>query len=163
GRRSASSRACSPGRPSSSAARRPWAARGRARIVGAERGGATGDDRVLVLAPTGRDASVLAAALEENDFAAVPCEDLAELYRAIGEGAGAAVIAEEALPPREAEALGAALSAREPWSDLPIVILAGEEAEQVDGLRHLERGMNATILRRPLDRVVLVTALRAAL
>jgi len=53
-------------------------------------------DRVLVLAPTGRDSKVACALLEQAGLRCATCSAIGELQRELESGAGAAVIAEEA-------------------------------------------------------------------
>ena len=55
-----------------------------------------GADKILVLAPTGRDSSAACALLENAGFSCEPCSDIADLRQKLDAGAGAAMIAEEA-------------------------------------------------------------------
>ena len=57
----------------------------------------TAEHRVLVLAPRGRDAGLAAGILARAGMTCRVCADLADLVRAAAEGAGAALVAEEAL------------------------------------------------------------------
>ena len=54
-------------------------------------------ERALVLAPTGRDAGIAAAILKEAGVPALVCDSLESLRRRLDEGAGLAVVVEEAL------------------------------------------------------------------
>jgi hypothetical protein len=54
-------------------------------------------ERALILAPTGRDASVAAALIKEAGYHANICSDLATLLHEIETGAGLAVLADEAI------------------------------------------------------------------
>ncbi len=56
------------------------------------------ESRVLVLMPTGRDAHLVCETLEKAGIIAEPCADAAELAEKISVGAGAILLAEEALP-----------------------------------------------------------------
>jgi signal transduction histidine kinase/CheY-like chemotaxis protein len=124
------------------------------------------DEVVLVLAPTGRDTPLTCAILTER--AGVTCEscrDVAELCERIAAGAGAAVIAEEALDGGGARRLDDALAGQLPWSDLPLLILSNSDGlpsnvTQLAGLR--QRG-NVTVLDRPLRILTLVSAVHSAL
>jgi signal transduction histidine kinase/CheY-like chemotaxis protein len=122
---------------------------------------------VLVLAPTGRDSPLACDIL--NERAHVPCEacaDVLELCRRIALGAGAVLIAEEALDSPSAWRLADALAAQLPWSDIPLLVLASAPETELQGGGPLtvlrERG-NVTLLDRPLRIVTLVTAVQAAL
>jgi hypothetical protein len=55
--------------------------------------------RVFVLAPTGRDAAVTANVLSEEGLSPVMCASIDELCARVAKGAGAAIIAAEALGP----------------------------------------------------------------
>src|SRR5687768_6537023 len=125
------------------------------------------DEVVLVLAPTGRDAQLTCDILAQR--AGVVCEacrEAGDLCRRLAAGAGALVIAEEALDPGAARRLTDALAAQLPWSDLPLLILSSSSADvtnngvQLSALR--ERG-NVTVLDRPLRIVTLVSAVHSAL
>src|SRR5688500_2935727 len=124
------------------------------------------DEIVLVLAPTGRDTPLTCAILTER--AGVTCEscrDVAELCERVAAGAGAAVIAEEALDGGAARRLDDALAEQLPWSDLPLLLLSNSDGApstgaQLAGLR--QRG-NVTVLDRPRRSLTLVSAVHSAL
>src|SRR5215212_1330585 len=82
------------------------------------------DDTVLVLTPRGRDAVVATDLLHRNGIPAVSCENLTALSRAIERGAGAALVAEEALNGTDLEVLVSHLEQQPPWSDFPFIVLA---------------------------------------
>src|SRR5829696_8001279 len=93
------------------------------------------DERVLVLTPSGRDGPLTCAILAGR--AGVHCEecrDLHELCAKIAEGAGAAVLAEEALDPSSARRLIDTLSGQLPWSDLPLLIITGRGEVTTNGV-----------------------------
>lgn len=128
----------------------------------------TGDEmRVLVLAPTGRDASLAADALRGVGLGITVCPSVDDLVRAFGSGgAGAAVIAQEALNPPALEALSRMLSRQPPWSDLPLILLTGSGRATEAGealLQTSDRLGNATFLERPLRIATLVRSVRVAL
>src|SRR5215216_7174217 len=97
-------------------------------------------DRILILAPTGRDATLtavlLAQELAQQHIECCCCRDREELLLAIEEGAGAALIAEEALVPETVESLLEALERQAPWSDLPLIVFTrgGSRDEALSGL-----------------------------
>jgi len=124
------------------------------------------DEQILVLAPTGRDAALACTALGRAGLAAEACDDVAELCRRLGSGAGAALVTEEALPPPALRCLVDAMGGQPAWSDFPLVVLTGGgEATQagVRALRALESLGNVTFLERPVRVMTLVSTLRAAL
>ena len=59
------------------------------------------ETRVLVLAPTGRDAELIESVLDKAGFAATRCGDFAALCGELAVGAGAVVLAEEVLRENE--------------------------------------------------------------
>src|SRR6266567_8315694 len=67
-----------------------------ARRAGPVKPGAS-SERAVILAPTGRDASIAAALIKEAGYFADVCVDLAALMHQIESGAGLAVIADEAI------------------------------------------------------------------
>ena len=121
--------------------------------------------RVLVLAPSGRDARLAEQTLARTGLEAAVCEDLNALRRAIAEGAGAVLVVEEALP-RDAGGDPAAWIGPEPaWSILPVVVLTGRSASatRLRVLRRLEQRPNTSFLERPVPKRTLISAVRAAL
>jgi signal transduction histidine kinase/CheY-like chemotaxis protein len=128
------------------------------------------EERVLILAPSHRDGPTVAEILDEAGLVGEICTDLTALCHAFehGGGAGAALIAEEALG-REQHILRDCLERQPPWSDLPNVLVAAATAGQRGPTRRdwaigrfAELG-NATLLERPLRSATLVSALRSAL
>ena len=121
--------------------------------------------RVLVLAPTGRDAAMTCEALCAAGVAAEACPTLAALCAAIAEGAAAVLIAEEAFESDSFNELVHLLETQEPWSDLPVVVLAGSAFSDSTGraTRVLDPLRNVMVLERPIRVAVLVTAMRVAL
>jgi signal transduction histidine kinase/response regulator RpfG family c-di-GMP phosphodiesterase len=123
-------------------------------------------ERILVLAPTGRDGSAACALLEQAGLSCRLCSGLDELLRELARGAGAAVIAEEAFLRAEAAPLFSWVSDQPPWSDFPFVILTARR----DDPRHrrytlglIDKLRNATLQERPIQTVTLVSTVRAAL
>jgi signal transduction histidine kinase len=123
------------------------------------------EDRVLVLAPTGRDAAMTAGALLEVGLQAVPCLDMSAVCAEFHAGAGTLLVAEEALDDRALHELGLSLDRQEAWSDLPIVLLAGRQFVELSdrAARLLTALRNVTVLERPVRVGVLVAAAQAAL
>lgn len=119
--------------------------------------------RLLVLAPTGRDAALSRTILSEAGVACSLCHDLTALIGALGDGAGAALLAEEALVPGEAARLVRALEAQPPWSDLPLLILTRGGADSPAARYAMEALGNVTLLERPVRIAALLSAVRSAL
>ncbi|GGH21009.1 hybrid sensor histidine kinase/response regulator [Alsobacter metallidurans] len=123
------------------------------------------DARVLVLAPIGRDAAVAVALLGRNGLAADAVEDLPELTRELAQGAGAAVIAEEALSGDGLDDLVSWLDGQPPWSDFPLIVLANghKGVRSPRAFERLDRLRNVVLLERPLHAESMVRAVRSAL
>jgi PAS domain S-box-containing protein len=120
--------------------------------------------QVLVLAPAGRDAALAASIIGEAGLGTAICRDLAELTTRL-QGAGAAVIAEEALGGPALADLLAWVAAQPPWSDFPFVLLArrGHEAEQGGAAERLAAALrNVTVLERPFRPATLASGARSA-
>ncbi len=122
--------------------------------------------RTVILAPLGRDAPLLAKTLAATNIQAVTCSNAGELVQILGEGAAAAVVAEEGLAPSDVADLAAWLASQPPWSDLPFIILTARgranaaTAHKAEELRTLG---NITFLERPLRPETIEAAVRAAL
>jgi signal transduction histidine kinase/CheY-like chemotaxis protein len=124
------------------------------------------EDRVLVLTPSGRDATLAAGALAHAAIPHVICLGVAELCEGIDEGAGAAVIASEALGHSAIARVRASLDAQPAWSDLPLIVLTPPGGSTERSRRMFEllvRLGNVTTLERPMHAVGLIVTLRAAL
>ncbi|WP_437995129.1 ATP-binding protein [Sorangium sp. So ce185] len=129
-------------------------------------GAADCSERVLVLAPVGRDTPLLCQVLGRAGIEAARCGRADELATGLLDGAGAALLTEEALSPMAVSALLAALTAQPSWSDLPVLLLAGAEPlalRSAQAVAALRSAGNVTVLERPVRELTLVTAVQAAL
>ena len=124
---------------------------------------ATLDQRVLVLAPRGRDAAVIRQTLGERDVQV--CADVRELQQRVIEGAGTAIITEEALVGQDLGGLATWLRDQPPWSDLPIIVLAAQRAGPRPGLAQqvLADLGNIVIFERPINPETLQRGVGSAL
>src|SRR5919112_5192402 len=87
------------------------------------------DGRVLLLTPTGRDADLTGRYLSAAGVPIEVCAGMEELCEKCREGAGAALVAEEALTPENRRRLLDTLKEQPAWSDFPLVVLtAGGDA-----------------------------------
>jgi len=123
------------------------------------------DETVLVLTPRGRDAVVATDLLHRHGIPAVSCEHLTALSRAIERGAGAALVAEEALNGTDLNVLASHLEQQPPWSDFPFVVLANghKGVRSARAFETLDRLRNVVLLERPLHAEGMVRAVRSAL
>jgi len=123
-------------------------------------------ERILVLAPTGRDSSAACALLENAGFLCEPCSDIDDLRRKLESGAGAAILAEEAFFAADLGPLLDWVQSQPPWSDFPFIVLTarrGDPSLHKHTLDLVEKLRNVTLQERPVQTVTLVTAANAAL
>lgn len=121
--------------------------------------------RILVLAPTGRDGGVTTEILRRAGFACELCTSTEELCREIDEGAGAAMIAAEALIPSAMRRIAINLTSQPLWSEIPIMVFVAHPdmdraARSFDGLG---QRAHVTLVDRPIHVKTLVSVTRTAL
>lgn len=124
------------------------------------------DELVLVLAPTGRDAQLALSALQRAGFNARVCKDAAQLGKHILEGAGAALVAEEALNKMDIGEIKQTLTQQPPWSDFPFVVFTSMSDLAVE--RRIVDDMlgilgNVTLVERPVRIQTMLSAITAVL
>jgi signal transduction histidine kinase/CheY-like chemotaxis protein len=123
-------------------------------------------ERVLVLAPQGRDAFVAAKILGAGGLIAEICRDLSKLLRELNLGAGVAVLTDEAIRSADVKELANWVGSQPSWSDFPFVLLT----ERGGGLernpiaeRQMEALGNVAFLERPFHPTTFVSVLKTAL
>lgn len=125
---------------------------------------AADSERVLLLAPRGRDAEVACALLAEAEVRTIPCASMDGLCAEIEAGAGAVLVTTEALGKHALARFAQALRAQPSWSELPVIVCAGVGMERfVRSLEPILRPAHVTILDRPLRVKTLIDAARSAL
>ena len=136
--------------------------------VGAASGAPIADSLpVAVLTPTGQDARVAAKVLARSGLEPRVCADMADVCELIRkEEIGVLLLAEEALAPDARDKLFESLDRQPSWSDVPIVILTGED-ELSGALPRILKGVaqkgNVTLLERPVRVATLATVIRSGL
>ncbi len=122
-------------------------------------------ERVLIIAPVGRDAQVMAELLGQHGFEAQICGSLAECAAHIQSGAGALMLTEEALELGSLSHLFEALAAQPPWSELPLIILTTGGESRLARLLELaaQAAGSVTLLERPVGTTTLIRSLEVAL
>jgi signal transduction histidine kinase len=124
------------------------------------------EQRVLVLAPIGRDAQAAAQHLADSELDSVVCNDVDDLIAKLGEGAAVALVTEESFLRAGTHALEKWVASQPPWSDFPFIVLtsrATSAATQTYRMRLLESLGNVSLLERPLNAVTLMSAIRSAM
>ena len=122
--------------------------------------------RILIVAPRGRDARLIATTLSEDGLSPATCADTDALVARLEEGAAAVMIAEEALSTAGLGAITAFLASQPPWSDIPIVVLTHSGRASLASMRRakeLEVLGNVTYLERPARPDTVRSSMRAAL
>jgi signal transduction histidine kinase/CheY-like chemotaxis protein len=121
--------------------------------------------RVLVLAPIGRDAQAAAKHIAERKLDSTICDDIEDLVVKLGEGAASALVTEEAFLQGGTQAVEKWVASQPPWSDFPFIVLtsrATSAAAQGYRMRLLESLGNVALLERPLNAVTLMSAICSA-
>lgn len=123
------------------------------------------NNRVLILAPRGRDALIAADLLARNGIEAQVCTDQSNLAGLLDEGAGAVLITEEALAGAPLSELASWVSAQPAWSDIPFVVLANgsRTPRTVAATERLSELGNVVLLERPLHAEGMLGAVRSSL
>ena len=85
--------------------------------------GGSNSERILILAPHGRDAEVASKLLQEAGWPTLACSDVARLSEEITKGAGCAVLVEDVIASDDISVLAASINTQPPWSDFPMVVL----------------------------------------
>lgn len=123
-------------------------------------------NRVLILTPIGRDGELARGVLEQHKLRAEVCSNLADLRAKLEEGAGTAVVADEALNDNNLAMLANWVRRQPAWSDFPFIILTTGRM-QPTGMRRrftmFEPLGNITLLERPLQSLTLLTVVKSAL
>jgi signal transduction histidine kinase len=123
-------------------------------------------ERAVILAPTGRDATVAAALIKEAGYCADICGDIAGLIQEIQRGAGLIVIADEAIKTADLRGLVRWLGDQASWSDLPIVLLThqgGGPERNPDAVRLGQVLGNVTFIERPFHPTTLISIVGSAI
>lgn len=122
------------------------------------------EERILILAPVGRDGPAMATLLIARGFAATVCQSSAELRECVREGAGAMLLTEEALELAQLPELIDRLQKQPFWSEMPLIILThgGEPrlARLLDTVAAAAGGI--TVLERPIGTATLVRTVEVA-
>ncbi len=125
-------------------------------------GGESFELRVLILTPTAKDAELTRSILGHAGVASVCCSDLDQICERLDSGAGAVLLAEEAIGSGEKARLLNWLSRQPPWSDLPLLVLARPGADSAEVMQAVELLGNVSVLERPIRVAALVSAVLTA-
>src|ERR1700722_7641020 len=124
------------------------------------------DYRVLVLAPFGKDALLVCEVLERSGIPVGIVDTVGAIARCVSGGAGAAIVAEEALDEEGIEYLGRSVAAQPAWSDFPIIVLTGGGATTpyTEMMVRSRTPMgNISLLERPVRPATIISTVRTAI
>ncbi|HTU26315.1 MAG TPA: ATP-binding protein [Pirellulales bacterium] len=121
------------------------------------------EQRVVILAPTRRDAALTESILLQAGIACLCCDTLPEVCDQLDAGAAAVLVAEERILGERDDCLVAWLNRQPAWSDLPILVAARPGADSAAVAQAMDLLGNVTVLERPTRVATLVSAIRTAL
>jgi signal transduction histidine kinase len=119
--------------------------------------------RVLVLAPTVRDAVNTSRVLGSAGIGTAVCGDVEQLCRELAVGAGAVIVTEETLAPSRMAPLAELLRKQPKWSDVPFIAVTRGGPDSAAAVQAMETLGNVILLERPVRMSTLITATRTAL
>jgi len=121
------------------------------------------DFRVLILAPTPKDAQVTTNILRDHSIVSLICRDVNHVCAEIEHGADAAIITEEAILSDGRHCLENILKNQAPWSDFPLIVLTPASRESPLAVKRLQAIGNMTLVARPVQIAALVSTVQTAL
>jgi signal transduction histidine kinase len=123
------------------------------------------NERVLVLAPLGRDGTLICKLLNSAGLGCIVCEDGERLASELRQEFGCLLLTSEALSPPIRRLLVHTLTSQPPWSDLAIVLLITQEERlsETEIRRLLGVTVNLTLLARPVPHTTLFTVCQSLL
>lgn len=119
--------------------------------------------RVLVYAPTGKDAVLAARVLESADVHTYVCSSMHEVVSEFEHWAGAILAMEETFTPASLKLLAENLDRQPPWSDIAVLVITRQGTDSPDLQTVMERLRNCTLLERPVRTRALISTVRSAL
>ncbi|HEX4085502.1 MAG TPA: PAS domain S-box protein [Chthoniobacteraceae bacterium] len=122
-------------------------------------------ERVLVLAPVGRDAAAIASVLDEAGHETRICANPTDCAACVQETVGALIMTEEALELPNASCMLDALKNQPPWSELPVTIFTSGGESRLGSLLDLAAtaARSTTLLERPVGKATLLRSAQVAL
>jgi signal transduction histidine kinase len=124
------------------------------------------DLRTVIYTPTGKDGDLIAGLLERLQKPCHVAHNMEEACRLLTEGAGAAILAEEAFAIDSIAPLAKVMQQQPSWSDLPLILLTvgGRVTLESERLREFRRPLgNILLLERPIRPETLISTLDNAL
>jgi signal transduction histidine kinase len=120
------------------------------------------EERILLLAPTKKDAAAAGKLFASAGLTLTLCEDIAEVCSQMRRGAALAILPDEAILGDTEGCLSRLLGGQPPWSDFPLIVLTPPKQIQA-AARQLESVGHMTLVRRPIEIHALASLVRTAL
>jgi signal transduction histidine kinase len=120
------------------------------------------EERILLLAPTKRDAAAASKLFNSVGIALTLCDDIAELCSEMEQGAAVAIVPDEAILNDKERCLSQLLSEQPTWSDFPLIVLTPPQQTRA-AAHELESVGHMTLIRRPVEIHAMASTVRAAL
>ncbi len=119
--------------------------------------------RILLVAPRGRDAQVMKELIEPEGSACEICCDVLGLRSKLDDEVDGVVLTEEVLSGDDVDPLMIWCEEQPSWSDMPIVVLSKKEAgpRSARSARILDRLGNVVLLERPVKAETLLSAVKS--
>ena len=122
--------------------------------------------QVLLCAPFGKDAEILTEIVSSEGLCVTHCASLQELAHRLSDRTDFILLTEEALVSSSLQAIQQTLRKQEPWSDIPIILLASAGATPsrwtTGFVSKLADDANISILERPVRVPTIISVLRTA-
>ena len=119
-----------------------------------------------MVAPTGRDATLIAALLTKEGIECAVCPTSEAALARMDEAAGALIVAEEVFTPSNIAIWSAKISAQPSWSDFPLIVLTVAGAVDPSSQKKMlfrEPLGNVVLLERPIRPETLISTVQASL
>ena len=122
--------------------------------------------QVLLCAPFGKDPEILTEIVSSEGLSVTHCTSLKQLAHRFSDQTDCIVLTEEALVSSSLQAIQKTLRKQEPWSDIPIILLASAGARPspwtTEFVSKLADDANVSILERPARVPTIISVLRTA-
>jgi len=119
--------------------------------------------RILVYAPTSKDAQLTCKVLAETGVACAACATLPALVHEMEQGVGAILLAEEVFVREDVRQIIELIERQPPWSDLPIILITRQGADAPAISDAINTLGNVILLERPTRINALANAAQSAL
>ncbi len=119
--------------------------------------------RILVYAPTSKDAQLTCNVLVETGISCVACDTVRALVHEMEQGVGAVLLAEEVFIRGDVGQIVELIRKQPPWSDLPIILITRQGVDSPAIADAINTLGNVILLERPTRMNALANAAQSAL